>query len=115
MSIESFGSGRIDNPEEARKAALAEKPLRDIAREEDIKPEEKEILEVWDKMIKQFEVGENCSPTILANEFYSRYNEQEFKKLPQWKQDYITKNKRIYEKYKIFYIFQCFTILLTAD
>ena len=66
----------------------------------DIKPEEKEILEVWDSMIKQFEVGENCSPTILANEFYQNYSADEFKLLPAWKQDYITKNKRIYNKYQ---------------
>jgi len=62
--------------------------------------EEEEILEVWDSMIKQFEVGENCSPTILANEFYKKYTEEQFEELPKWKQDYMTKNRRIYEKYK---------------
>jgi DNA (cytosine-5)-methyltransferase 1 len=65
-----------------------------------IKPEEEQILETWDYMIKQFEVGENCSPTILANEFYKEYTPDEFKKLPAWKQEYITKNRRIYEKYQ---------------
>ena len=62
--------------------------------------EEEEILEVWDSMIKQFEVGENCSPTILANEFHSRYTPEQFAELPAWKREYIEKNKRIYEKYK---------------
>jgi DNA (cytosine-5)-methyltransferase 1 len=66
----------------------------------DIKPDEKQILEVWDYMIKQFEVGENCSPTILANEFYKQYTDIEFEELPAWKQDYMTKNRRIYEKYQ---------------
>ena len=65
-----------------------------------IKPEEEQILETWDYMIKQFEIGENCSPTILANEFYQKRNADQFKKLPAWKQEYITKNRRIYEKYQ---------------
>ena len=63
----------------------------------DIKPDEKQILEVWDYMIKQFEVGENCSPNILANEFYKQYTDIEFEELPAWKRDYMTKNRRIYE------------------
>jgi len=66
----------------------------------DIKPDEKEILEVWEQMIKQMEPGENMSPTILANEFQKVYTPCDFKKLPAWKQEYITKNKRIYEKYQ---------------
>jgi len=66
----------------------------------DIKPDEEEILEAWESMIKQFEVGENLSPTILANEFYKERSTEEFKNLVKWKQDYITKNKRIYTKYQ---------------
>jgi len=65
-----------------------------------IKPEEEQILETWESMIKELEVGENLSPTILANEFYKTYTPEEFQQLPNWKQEYITKNKRIYEKYK---------------
>jgi len=66
----------------------------------DIKPEEKQILETWDLMIKEFDIGENCSPTILANEFYQERTDNEFKQLPTWKQEYIQKNRRIYEKYQ---------------
>ena len=40
------------------------------------------------------------SPTILCSEFNNNYNLEEFNNLQQWKQDYITKNKRIYNKYK---------------
>ena len=65
-----------------------------------ISNEEEEILTTWDKIIKEFEVGENLSPTILCNEFTKTYSTSEFSKLPQWKQDYITKNKPIYNKYK---------------
>ena len=46
-------------------------------------------------------MGETLSPTILCNEFYKNYTNDEFKLLPQWKQDYITKNKPLYNKYKI--------------
>jgi len=65
-----------------------------------ILPEHENILEIWDEMVKQFDVGQSMSPTILCNEFHSKYSPEEFAKLPQWKQDYITKNKPIYEKYQ---------------
>jgi len=58
------------------------------------------ILEVWDEMVKHVDVDESLSPVILCKEFRNNYSEQEFKKLPKWKQEYITKNRRIYEKYK---------------
>lgn len=58
------------------------------------------VLEAWDEMIQHVEVGESLSPTILSKEFKSNYSEEEFKQLPKWKQEYITKNRRIYEKYK---------------
>lgn len=56
-------------------------------------------LNSWEEMIKAFAVGEKISPTILVNEFYNRYSEAEFKNLAQWRQDYITKNRPLYEKY----------------
>jgi DNA (cytosine-5)-methyltransferase 1 len=65
-----------------------------------ISKETEEILNVWDEMIHEFEENEILSPTILCNEFYKIYSEEEFKQLPLWKQDYIIKNKPLYEKYK---------------
>ena len=58
------------------------------------------LFDTWDKMVRQMEPGQKMSPTILCNEFNSNYSEKEFENLPQWKQDYITKNKPIYQKYK---------------
>ena len=58
------------------------------------------LFDTWDKMVRQMETGQKMSPTILCNEFNSNYSEEEFENLPQWKQDYITKNKPIYQKYK---------------
>lgn len=58
------------------------------------------VLEAWDEIIQEFDVGQSLSPTILCNEFYKTYDDEEFKKLPAWKQEYITKNKPLYEKYK---------------
>lgn len=66
----------------------------------DIKPDELQILEAWESMIKQFEVGEVLSPTILANDFYITRTDEEFEDLPKWRQDYLTKNRRIYNKYR---------------
>ena len=57
-------------------------------------------LEAWEEMIKVFDVGEKISPTILVHEFYHNYSDDEFNALAQWKQDYITKNRPLYEKYK---------------
>ena len=65
-----------------------------------ISSEEEEILTVWDTMVKEFDIGQNLSPTILCNEFQKEYTEEQMEKLPSWKQDYITKNKPIYQKYK---------------
>ena len=65
-----------------------------------ISKETEHILEVWDEMVKVFDVDETMSPVILCNEFYNVYSESEYKTLPKWKQEYITRNKPIYEKYK---------------
>jgi DNA (cytosine-5)-methyltransferase 1 len=58
------------------------------------------VLNAWNEMITTFEVNENLSPTILCNEFNTTYTAEEFLNLPDWKQEYITKNKPIYQKYK---------------
>ena len=65
-----------------------------------ISKEDEAILEAWDEMIQVFETGESMSPTILCNEFYTTYTEDAFKELPDWKQEYITKNRPLYEKYR---------------
>ena len=66
-----------------------------------IKEDHEKVLEAWDEMIQQFDDGEKLSPTILCHEFYKTYTPDQFHNLPLWKQDYITKNKPIYEKYKV--------------
>ena len=58
------------------------------------------VLEVWDEMVKQFEVDEKISPTIMINDAFNVYTESEFDSFPSWKQDYITKNKPLIEKYR---------------
>jgi DNA (cytosine-5)-methyltransferase 1 len=64
-------------------------------------PDEVEnILNAWDEIIKEMNTGETLSPTILCNEFNNNYSEDEFNILPDWKQDYITKNKPLYNRYK---------------
>ena len=65
-----------------------------------IKDDILEILNVWDEMIKEFEVGEKISPTILINEVYNGYTDEDFENYAQWRKDYITKNKPLIEKYR---------------
>ena len=66
-----------------------------------ISNEIEQVLSAWNEMIQIFDVGETLSPTIMCNEFYNSYTTEEFKALPTWKQDYITKNKPLYTKYKL--------------
>lgn len=65
-----------------------------------IKDDTLHVLEAWDKMIKQFEVGEKISPTIMIHDAFKEYSTNEFNSFPSWKQDYITKNKPLIAKYK---------------
>jgi DNA (cytosine-5)-methyltransferase 1 len=60
----------------------------------------KHVLNIWDEIINEFDDNEKLSPTILCKEFFTNYTDDEFKELPLWKKDYITKNKYIYNKYK---------------
>ena len=65
-----------------------------------ISKEVEQVLSAWNEMIGVLDVGETLSPTIMCNEFYTNYTPLEFNALPAWKQDYITKNKPLYTKYK---------------
>ena len=51
-------------------------------------------------MIKQFQVKEKISPTIMINDAYSNYTEEEFQKFANWRKEYITKNKPLLKKYR---------------
>jgi DNA (cytosine-5)-methyltransferase 1 len=59
-----------------------------------------QCLEAWDEMIKQFAVGDKISPTIMINEVYNGHTPEQFENYAKWRQDYITKNKPLIEKYK---------------
>lgn len=65
-----------------------------------IKDEVLNLLEAWDKMIQQFNVGEKISPTIMINDAFKIYSETEFANFPDWKKEYITKNKPLIQKYR---------------
>jgi len=58
------------------------------------------ILNAWDEMVREFAVGEKISPTILINDAYKQYTDEEFQHFPFWKKDYIIKNKPLINKYK---------------
>jgi DNA (cytosine-5)-methyltransferase 1 len=51
-------------------------------------------------MVREFAVGEKISPTILINDAYKQYTDEEFQHFPFWKKDYIIKNKPLINKYK---------------
>ena len=58
---------------------------KDVDKKYKLKKEICDILKIWDKMINIFETNEKLSPTILCHEFYRKYTEDEYKKLPTWK------------------------------
>lgn len=64
-----------------------------------IEKEIEDVLNVWDELIKQFNIGEKISPTILIHDYFRNYTKEEFSKLSFWKKDYMTKNKPLLEKY----------------
>ena len=65
-----------------------------------ISNEIEKVLDAWDEMIKIFEIGEKISPTILINDYYRNYTNEEFENLANWKKDYMNKNKPLINKYK---------------
>ena len=72
----------------------------DIHTKHFIKGDVLNVLESWDKMIRQFAVGEKISPTIMINDAYNGYTQAEFDNFTDWKKDYVTKNKPLLQKYK---------------
>lgn len=65
-----------------------------------ISREIEEVLDAWNEIIQQMDTNQNLSPTILCHEFYRTYTPEEFQALPEWKRDYIQKNRPLYEKYR---------------
>ena len=58
------------------------------------------VLELWDEIVKQMNVGQKMSPTIMIHSAFVNYSQTEFDAFPSWKRDYITKNRPIIEKYR---------------
>ena len=58
-----------------------------------------ETLEAWDEIIKQMEVGEKLSPTLMINDAFINYSEEQLNLFPEWKRDYIIKNRPLVQKY----------------
>ena len=58
------------------------------------------VLEAWDEMINVFKIDEKISPTILINDYYKNYTEEQIEQFPPWRQDYMKKNKPLIDKYR---------------
>lgn len=56
------------------------------------------VIDLWDIMLKQMEVGQRISVPIILEEFYNAY--ETYDGLADWKVNYIKKNKDIYAKYQ---------------
>ena len=65
-----------------------------------IEPVLENVLEKWDEIVNHIDVAEKLSPTILINDYYKNYTDEEFNELQPWRKDYMTKNKPLIEKYK---------------
>lgn len=60
----------------------------------------KNVLNAWNELIKQFNIDEKISPTILIHDYFRIYSQNEFDNLAPWKKDYMIKNKPLLDKYK---------------
>jgi len=58
------------------------------------------VLEAWEEIIKQMTVGEKMSPTIMIHDAFVSYSQLELDAFPDWKREYIIKNRPIIEKYR---------------
>ena len=58
-----------------------------------------DTLEAWDEIIKQMEVGEKLTPTLMINDAFIDYSEEQLNSFPAWKRDYIKKNRPLVQKY----------------
>jgi DNA (cytosine-5)-methyltransferase 1 len=58
-----------------------------------------ETLEAWDEIIKQMALGEKLTPTLMINDAFINYSEEQLNLFPAWKRDYIKKNRPLVEKY----------------
>ena len=58
-----------------------------------------ETLEAWDEIIKQIALGEKLTPTLMINDAFINYSEEQLNLFPAWKRDYIKKNRPLVEKY----------------
>ena len=58
-----------------------------------------ETLEAWDEIIKQMEVGEKLTPTLMINDAFVDYSETQLNSFPAWKRDTIKKNHPLVQKY----------------
>lgn len=63
-----------------------------------VSDEIKNVIDTWDVILKQLDVGQKFSVPILLEEFNKEYDT--FEKISDWKKTYILKNKELYEKYK---------------
>jgi DNA (cytosine-5)-methyltransferase 1 len=59
-----------------------------------------ETLEAWDEIIKQMAPGEKLTPTLMINDAFINYSEEQLNLFPAWKRDYIKKNRPLVEKYE---------------
>lgn len=78
--------------------------ITDIIKENDdkylIQPDIKKTLDAWNELIKKFDINEKISPTILIHDYFRKYTDEEYNKLPFWKKDYMSKNKPLIKKYE---------------
>lgn len=57
-----------------------------------------DVIDTWDTILKQLDVGQKFPTPILLEEFHKEY--ENLDQLNNWKKTYVVKNKELYEKYK---------------
>ena len=57
-------------------------------------------LESWNEIIQKFKTKEKISPTIMINDYYKFYTDEEFNNLATWRKEYMKKNLILINKYQ---------------
>lgn len=74
--------------------------IENIDRKYFIKSDILDCLNAWDELIKKFNINEKISPTLLINDYYRRYSDDDIKNFPFYKKNYLEKNKLLIRKYQ---------------
>ena len=75
-------------------------PYDNVDKKYHVKGDILNCLESWNEIIQKFKTKEKISPTIMINDYYKFYTDEEFNNLAKWRKEYMKKNLILINKYQ---------------